>query len=575
MAFAQGGRGGGPAVQLIREGKIDDAVKMVQEQVKASPDSSAALQSAGMVMDLAGRYPEAHTFFQKTVELAPNPQAKAQALRNLANSYGFEGDCKNTSKYLLMVVDYWKTRESEEPHNAFYQEGEMANEAARYCIDAGDLNEAERLYKLGHDLGVKEPDSPARKALWEFRTEHALARLAARRGNKAEAEKHVAAAKTALDHIKAADANLGDQQQSFLPYLTGYVALYTGDYKTALDDLQKANQNDAFIQCLIGLTYEKMGQKDKATEYYRKASAATSHNPPGGFVRRFTREKLGAAAQGTMPPAVGKPIDLATIRYIDIAEGSGAPARPGAQYTVHYTGWLRDGTQFDSSAGRDPLKFVQGRREVIPGFDIGFEGMKVGGKRRIMIPFQLAYGEQARGQIPPRSDLTFDVELLEVTDAAALTAGADLLLPLDRTEKEVLALAKAVPEEKYSWTPGPGVRTFRAVFLHIAYGNRLMLRFARGEDWKKLGPDIEKQLKDEQASLTKDQVIQALTDSFAEVRATFQNARAASLGRSMDFFGRPTTQRGILIALDVHIGEHLGQAIAYARMNGIVPPWSK
>ena len=102
-----------------------------------------------------------------------------------------------------------------------------------------------------------------------------------------------------------------------------------------------------------------------------------------------------------------------------------------------------------------------------------------------------------------------------------------------------------------------------------------MLRIANGEPAKTLGPDIEKQLKDEQAALTKEQVIAALTDSFAEVRKTFENARPASLGRSMDFFGRPATQRGILISLDGHIAEHLGQAIAYARMNGVIPPWSK
>jgi tetratricopeptide (TPR) repeat protein len=280
-------------MQLIREGKIDEAVKMAQDQVHNSPDSAQALRSAATILDMAGRYKDAQSYFEKSVELAPNAQAEAAARRDLANSYGFAGDCKNAWKYLLLVVDYWKTQESAEPHNAFYQEGEMANEAARYCIDSGDLNEAERLYKLGHDLGVKEPDSPARKALWEFRTEHALARLAARHGNKAEAQKHIAAAKTALDQIKAADTGLGQQQDGFWPYLTGYVAFYTGDYKTALDDFQKANQNDAFIQCLIGMTYEKLGQKDKATEYYRKASTAASHNPPGGFARRFTREKLG------------------------------------------------------------------------------------------------------------------------------------------------------------------------------------------------------------------------------------------------------------------------------------------
>jgi peptidylprolyl isomerase len=119
-----------------------------------------------------------------------------------------------------------------------------------------------------------------------------------------------------------------------------------------------------------------------------------------------------------IPEIPGKPVDQATLRYIEIKEGDGAPAAFGKEFTVHYTGWLRDGTQFDSSAGRNPLTFVQGRRQVIAGFDVGFEGMKAGGKRRIFIPYQLAYGEQQRGKIPPRSELIFDVELIAVKDAS-------------------------------------------------------------------------------------------------------------------------------------------------------------
>jgi tetratricopeptide (TPR) repeat protein len=137
---------------------------------------------------------------------------------------------------------------------------------------------------------LKQPDIPAdRLKLWNYRYEHALARLAARRGNKAEAEKHVALAKQILDGMEG----LKGQQEPFFPYLTGYVAFYTGDYKKALEDFQKTNQSDPFFQCMIGEIYEKLGEKDKANEYYLKASATGGHNPPAAYAKRFTRRKLG------------------------------------------------------------------------------------------------------------------------------------------------------------------------------------------------------------------------------------------------------------------------------------------
>jgi tetratricopeptide (TPR) repeat protein len=295
-AIAQPGRGGPQAEwqrkaqPLLREGKLQEALVIYQEELKNSPDSPAANNAAGIVFDLMGKGAEARRRFQKAIDTAPNSQAKANADRAMAMSYAFEGDCGNTVKYEQEVFDYWKTRESAEPGNAFYQEGEMANEAARVCIDSGDFATAEKRYRAGREAGLREPGiAPGRKALWEFRTEHALARLAARRGNKEEAEKHVAAAKSALSQIEAADAQLYRQQSAFLPYLTGYIAYYTGDYQTALADLQKANTNDAFIQCLLGMTYEKLGQKDQALEQYRKGSLVTAHNPPAAFAKRFTR----------------------------------------------------------------------------------------------------------------------------------------------------------------------------------------------------------------------------------------------------------------------------------------------
>jgi hypothetical protein len=278
-----------------------------------------------------------------------------------------------------------------------------------------------------------------------------------------------------------------------------------------------------------------------------------------------------------VPEIAGAPVENLSMHYIDFVVGAGAVAAPGKEYTVHYTGWLRDGTKFDSSVDRkEPLKFVQGRRLVIAGWEAGFEGMKVGGKRRLFIPYQLAYGEAGRDSIPPKAELIFDVELLGVTDAPASPPAADILLSFSDSEQKVIALAKAVPEEKYSWRPAPGVRSFSEVFVHIASGSQLMMKLATSTlSDEELNKAIEEQSKLEKQTFSKEHIIQMLSGSFAAVRKSLESARPGTLARPASFFGTATTIRGIFVSLDVHIGEHLGQAIAYARMNGITPPWSK
>jgi uncharacterized damage-inducible protein DinB len=290
---------------------------------------------------------------------------------------------------------------------------------------------------------------------------------------------------------------------------------------------------------------------------------------------------LGQAFNSKMPetvPAVtGTPVQNLNMHYIDITPGTGAVAAPAKQFTVHYTGWLRNGTKFDSSVDRkEPLKFVQGRRQLISGWEVGFEGMKVGGKRRLFIPYQLAYGELGRGSIPPKAELIFDVELLDVSDPPASPASADVLASFSEYEKKVMDLAKAVPADKYSWRPAPGVRSFGEVFVHITSGNRLLLSLATSSmSADAVGKLIEEQSKTEKQNLSKEKIIEMLTESFAAVRKHLETVSAGALSRETDFFGTKVTTRTILVNLDTHIAEHMGQAIAYARMNGIVPPWSK
>lgn len=107
------------------------------------------------------------------------------------------------------------------------------------------------------------------------------------------------------------------------------------------------------------------------------------------------------------------------LRYEEITEGEGTEATgKGQTAIVHYTGWLEDGTKFDSSVDRnDPFSFPLGGGYVIKGWDQGVVGMKVGGKRKLTIPSDLAYGARgAGGVIPPDATLIFEVELLEITE---------------------------------------------------------------------------------------------------------------------------------------------------------------
>jgi tetratricopeptide (TPR) repeat protein len=269
------------AQKLVREGKLDDALALYKKVLQTAPESFVANNNAGVVLDLEGQYENARKYFQRAIDVAANPQDKAVAQRSMAISYAFEGDCKKASEYEQKVFDYWVAGKH------FFEQGESANEVGRVCIDAGDLDAAEQWYRKGREAGLKEPEiKPERVDLWDFRWEHAQARLAARRGNAAEAQKHVAAAKAVLDK------GTNPQQAPFFPYLVGYVLFYGGDYPAALASFENGNANDPFIQCMIAQTYEKLGNKEKSTEFYKKAAATPAHNPAGAYAHRVAGKKL-------------------------------------------------------------------------------------------------------------------------------------------------------------------------------------------------------------------------------------------------------------------------------------------
>lgn len=123
-----------------------------------------------------------------------------------------------------------------------------------------------------------------------------------------------------------------------------------------------------------------------------------------------TKKEAAVEKAGTGTAAPG------TLVSEDLKVGAGTEAVPGKTVSVHYTGWLTDGSKFDSSVDRgEPFQFNLGGGQVIKGWDQGVQGMKVGGKRKLTIPPELGYGVQgAPGAIPPNATLIFEVELLDV-----------------------------------------------------------------------------------------------------------------------------------------------------------------
>ncbi len=136
--------------------------------------------------------------------------------------------------------------------------------------------------------------------------------------------------------------------------------------------------------------------------------------------------------------------------------------------------------------------------------------------------------------------------------------------------RQLIALAQAIPAEKYSWRPAPGVRSTGEVFMHIAGTNFYLLSLVG----HKLPADFES-VKGEKVATDKAQVIEWLKRSLDAVREAHAAATPADLKKTEKFFDHEVTEEGIYLRILIHDNEHMGQLIAYARMNGVVPPWSE
>jgi len=173
---------------------------------------------------------------------------------------------------------------------------------------------------------------------------------------------------------------------------------------------------------------------------------------------------------------------------------------------------------------------------------------------RILAPFALAIALVAAAPL----------------SAAHHSVKDDVVKAIDGMEKKLVALAEATPDDAYGWSPMEGVRTTSQVFMHIAAANY----FISGSLGAEMPSDIDVRGLEKNVT-SKEAVVAMLTKSIAHARAAIQAVPEDQLGAEIKMFGQDSTKRGAMLVIMEHMSEHLGQSIAYARSNKIVPPWSK
>jgi len=159
-------------------------------------------------------------------------------------------------------------------------------------------------------------------------------------------------------------------------------------------------------------------------------------------------------------------------------------------------------------------------------------------------------------------------ELRQTASPAVPKSGvrAELLHDLDDMQKKILSLATAMPADKYSWRPGLGVRSVSEVYMHMAGGNYTLVSFVGDK------PTLD--TRSYERVTEKPRVVEELRRSFDYLRNAIVNTSDADLDKPIRMFGNDGTERAAFMMALNHLHEHLGQSVAYARMNGVVPPWS-
>jgi len=271
---------------LVSQGKLDDAVSAFRKAIRITPQSFDAQLALGIVLDLQGQYAEARTHLTDAIRFAP-AGARNQAMTAMAISYAFESRAADVLRYFEPV---YKQQVADQDMGGA---AATANAMGRVYLETGDPANARKWYDLGsqcsHDIQGLPPSD---RDLWELRSLHAAARIAAREGKVEEARKQVAA----FEQVMQRRGKLADDNEIYR-YLLGYVSYYAKDYDRAIAELAKGNLADPFIANLLAMSYEAKGDQSNARQYYRRTLELNPHSLPNAFARPYARTKLATGSQ--------------------------------------------------------------------------------------------------------------------------------------------------------------------------------------------------------------------------------------------------------------------------------------
>ena len=268
------------AEKQLASGDVTGAVAALQRIVGASPKSFEARLALGRGLDLEGLHPAARRHLEEALKLANDAQRTA-ALTALGISYAFESKADEAARY------YQRAFDADIQDNDQAAAAGRANALGRIYLESGNLPKAEQWYSTGFETSRKIPELPAdQAALWEMRRHNAFGRIEARRGRRAAAAEHAAAVKQLLDTPGL------ENQRVFYPYLLGYIAFFAKDYRQAVDELLRGDQSDPFVLGLIAQSYQRLGDRAKAGEYFRKVMDTPVHNINAAFSRPLARAFL-------------------------------------------------------------------------------------------------------------------------------------------------------------------------------------------------------------------------------------------------------------------------------------------